>query len=372
MITNPLRGLQALGQSVWLDDLRRDLLVDDKLSRMITDDGVSGVTSNPSIFEQALAGRPGYAAEIDRLLDEHRSPREVYEALTFADVCQAADLLRPVYESSGGRDGFVSIEVSPWLAGQAEATCIEALRIWHAINRANLMIKVPATSAGVSALRRLVAAGVNVNATLLFSVVRYREIATAYLEALEEAAGNGLRLATCASVASFFLSRIDTQVDRQLDAAGSGASAGLRGEAAVACARLAYEAYRELYSGRRWQALAARGARPQRLLWASTSTKDPAYSDIKYVESLIAPDTVSTQPLQTLAAYHDHGQPQVRIGDHLDVARALDKRLRAVGINLSVVAAILEREGLEKFTTSYQHSLRRLEARRERHFADAR
>lgn len=370
MTTNPLCALQSLGQSVWLDDLRRDLLTGGGLTRLIANDGIRGVTSNPSIFEQALSGHPDYTDDIERLLRQHRTPREIYEAVTFADVGRAADLLRPVYDSSDGRDGFVSIEVSPLLAKQTEATCIEALRLWHAINRANLMIKVPATPAGVSALRRLVAAGVNVNATLLFGIARYREIAEAYLDALEEAADNGLRLAACASVASFFLSRIDTQVDRQLDAAGDGAPAGLRGEAAVACARLAYKAYQELFSGPRWQALATQGARPQRLLWASTSTKDPAYSDIKYIEALIAPDTVSTQPLQTLEAYRDHGRPQVRIGDRLGAAHALEQRLRAAGIDLSVVATTLEREGLEKFTASYQQSLHQLEALRDRQFAD--
>jgi len=364
MKANPLRQLQALGQSVWLDYIQRAMLSDGTVARLIDRDGISGMTSNPTIFEQAISGHPDYRAEIERLRDRNLSAHEIYETLTFADVCQAADLLRPTYVASGGRDGFVSIEVSPHLAQDADATCLEAARIWRTINRTNLMIKVPATTAGVVALRRLMAIGINVNATLLFGIPRYREIALAYLDALEEAADNGLQVAPCASVASFFLSRIDTLVDHQLDAQNSDAARALRGEAAVASARLAYEVYRELFSGPRWQALEARGAHPQRLLWASTSTKNPAYSDVKYVEALVAPDTVSTQPPATLDAYRNHGRPQRRIDQDLHQAHSLEQRLHSVGVELATVAATLEHEGLAKFTTSYERSIRLLQASR--------
>lgn len=360
MTGNPLVQLHALGQSVWIDYIRRAALEDGTIARLVEQDALTGMTSNPAIFEQALARGTEYRELIERLRARGANARSIYETLTFADVCEAADLLRPVYDGSDGRDGYVSIEVSPHLADDVEATCTEATRLWQTLNRANVMIKIPATRAGVVALRRLVATGVNVNATLLFSVSRYREIAAAYIDAVADAARHGRPPSACASVASFFLSRIDSHVDRQLDRLGTAGASALRGQAAIACARLAYQAFCEVCTDPRWQELAARGARPQRLLWASTSTKDPTYPDIKYVEPLIAPDTINTMPPETLAAYRDHGRPARRIDDEADAARALPARLAELGIELETVATDLEREGLRKFVEPYDRSLRAL------------
>jgi len=360
---NALRHLNAMGQSVWLDYIERSLLTDGTLARLIVDDGLSGMTSNPSIFEKAINHDRHYRDELPRLAAQGLTPVEIYEALTFEDICCAADLLRTVYERSTGRDGYVSIEISPHLAHDTEATVAEAVRVWDQINRANVMIKVPATIAGIAALRRLVGLGVNVNATLLFSVSRYRAIADAHLAGLEDFVASGLPPSRLASVASFFLSRIDTLVDRQLDALDSREARALRGEAAVSCARRAYQAYEEQIAGPRWQALARAGARTQRLLWASTSTKDPSYSDLKYVESLVAPDTVNTLPPETLSAFRDHGQPAVRIRESLDQAQRVAERLARLGIDLEQVAEQLEREGVRKFIEPYDRVIHKLATR---------
>lgn len=363
---NPLRRLTALGQSVWLDYIERALLFDGTLSRLIRDDGLSGMTSNPAIFEKAIAGDPAYQEEVTRLAADGMTPVEIYESLTFEDVCCAANLLWPVYEQTEGRDGYVSIEVPPQLADDTDATIAEGVRVWDQINRANLMIKVPATPAGVAALRRLIGLGINVNATLLFSIERYREIAAAYMAGAEDYITSGQPPRRLASVASFFLSRIDSLIDPQLERLGTDA-ARLRGQAAIASARLAHAAYRDMMAAPRWQRLAGNGVRPQRLLWASTSTKDPAYSDVKYVEALIAPDTINTLPPETLAAYRDHGHPAIRIEEGLAEARQLGARLAALGIDLAAVAQDLERQGLRKFVEPYDRTLRALAGAPDRH-----
>ena len=353
---NPLRRVATLGQSVWFDYIERSILSDGTLARMIANDAVTGMTSNPAIFEKAISRDPSYRADSARLAAAETPATEIYEILTFEDVCCAIEQLRPVYDRSGGRDGFVSIEISPHLADDFETTVAEAVRVWDEIDRANLMIKVPATRAGVKALRRLLGLGINVNATLLFSVARYQEIVDAWLSGLEDCVRAGRPVERIASVASFFLSRIDTLIDRRLDTLASAEAHTLRGRAAIACARLAYQEFREMLSTPRWQQLAEAGARPQRLLWASTSTKDPAYSDIKYVEALIGPETVNTLPPETLAAYRDHGQPAVRLTEALDEADEIPERLAALGIDLDLVAHQLEMDGIRKFLEPYDRT----------------
>jgi transaldolase len=360
---NPLTRLAALGQSVWLDYIERSMLADGTLARMIADDAVTGMTSNPAIFEKAIGDNPAYRADRERLTDRGLAAAAIYESLTFADVCCAADLLRATYDRSGGRDGYVSIEISPHLAHDIEATVLEAVRVWDTINRANLMIKVPATAAGVAALRRLLALGINVNATLLFSVARYRDIAAAYLAGIEDCVRAGRPVERIASVASFFLSRIDTLVDPRLDTLATAEAHALRGRAAIACARLARQEFRAMLATPRWRRLAGSGARPQRLLWASTSTKDASYSDTKYVEALIGPDTVNTLTPETLAAYRDHGRPAIRIDEALDEAEEIPERLAAIGVDLETVARQLEQDGIDKFIAPYDRAIRELERR---------
>lgn len=367
---NPLRRLRALGQSVWLDDIRRAWLRDGTLARLIAEDGVTGVTSNPAIFRNAISDTRDYDAAIADLARRRFDARAMYEALVIEDIQGAADLLREIYETSDGHDGYVSLEVSPYLAHDTEATVAEAQRLWAAVDRANLMIKVPGTRAGLLAIRRLIAAGINVNVTLLFSVERYREAAHAYIEGLEAYASAGNAAERVASVASFFLSRIDVAIDKRLDAierpVARAAAQKLRGQAAIACARIAYQAYNELIADARWEALRRRGARPQRLLWASTGTKDPAYSDVKYVDALIAPDTVNTMPYETLRAYRDHGEPAGRLTRDVEEASRLPARLAQLGVEWPAVAEQLEREGVQKFIVPYDKSLATIATRASR------
>lgn len=359
--SNPLRVVRQLGQSIWLDYLKRELLLNGALARLIRTDGLAGVTSNPAIFEKAIREGREYDASIRELAERGFSAAAIYDALTIEDVGTAADLFRSVYEETQGRDGYVSLEVSPDLAHDTARTVEEAQRLWARLRRPNVMIKVPATPAGIPAIRRLIASGVNVNVTLLFSVRRYREIADAYMAGLEDR--GDAPLAPLASVASFFLSRIDTLVDQRLDAIGNSTARALRGRAAIASARLAYQLYKELIAGSRWQALARGSANPQRLLWASTSTKDPAYDDIKYVEALIGRDTVNTLPPETLDAYRAHGNPAMRLEDELPRAQSLPAELAALGIDLEQVAQQLEEEGVRKFAEPYDKLLAALNAR---------
>jgi len=354
---NPLNRLEALGQSLWLDYIERKLLTGGEMERLIRDDGISGVTSNPAIFEKAIAQHAEYDAEIAEIARRGLDTQKIYEELTVADVSRAADLLRGVYETSGRRDGYVSLEVSPQLAHGTAATIAEARRLWDRVNRPNLMIKVPATLAGLAAIRILIAAGINVNATLLFGVARYREVAESYITGLEDRMANGGVLDHVASVASFFLSRIDTLVDHSLDQDKRAHVPHLRGKTAIACARLAYQEYKALLRSARWQTLAAHGARSQRLLWASTSTKDPAYDDVMYVEALIGDDTVNTLPPETLAAYRDHGNPVQRLEENLDASRALPGQLAELGLELDQVSDELERQGVQKFVEPYERLL---------------
>lgn len=368
MSKNPLLVLRSQGQSIWLDYIERALLDSGKLAHLIEQDGLAGMTSNPAIFEKAITGHEDYDADIAALTRRTGNVTEIYETLVLNDIGHAADLLMPVYERTKGRDGFVSIEVSPHLAYDTDKTVREAVRLWELLHRANIMIKVPATAPGLPAVSQIIAEGINVNVTLLFGLQRYREVIEAYQSGLERRAAAGKPLDRIASVASFFLSRIDVVVDKQLDAlsgsAGDKTAASLRGQAAIAYARLAYQIYKEWLKTDRWHRLMDRGARPQRLLWASTGTKDPAYSDVKYVEALIGPDTVNTLPPETLDAFRDHGDPAPRLEQDLTQAAGLPDRLAQKKIDLEAVAQQLENEGVKKFIDPFDKLLASLEQRR--------
>ncbi len=371
MPQNPLKKATELGQSIWLDFLRRHLVESGELQQLINEDGLRGITSNPSIFEKAIGGSDDYDETIRALAREDKSVHDIYEALTIGDVQAAADRFQPVYESTDGRDGYVSLEVSPHLARKTKETIDEARRLWQALDRPNVFIKVPATREGLPAIRQLISEGINVNVTLLFGLPRYREVANAYLSGLEDRVQRGEPIARVASVASFFLSRIDVLVDLMLEEkmhAGKDAwaKAGkLHGQTAVACARVAYRIYKEIYARDRFRDLAKKGGRTQRLLWASTSTKNPNYSDVKYVDALIGPDTVNTVPLETLNAFRDHGHAARRLEQHVDQAQSMLDDLPELGIHLDQVTEQLVNEGIEKFNKPFDKLMETLKSQRE-------
>jgi transaldolase len=351
-LQNPLLELRRLGESAWLDDISRGMLEDGSLARLIHDDGIAGLTSNPAIFAHSMMHDPKYARPIAELLPTVSSAMALYEELALDDLRAAAALLRPLYDATAAGDGYVSMEVSPHLAYDGPGSLREAQRLWQRLQLPNAFIKIPGTEAGLPVIRDLIAAGINVNVTLLFSPERYRQVAQAYMEGLSERTAAGQPLDRIASVASFFLSRIDTAVDALLDKlAGRGqpAARALRGKAAIASACRAYAIFEETIATPQWQALAARGARPQRLLWASTSTKDPSYSPIKYVEELVVPGTVNTMPLETLNTYRRLGRPELRLERH--IAEGCDAReaLERLDVDLESVSQQLEREGVAKF-----------------------
>jgi transaldolase len=375
MARHPLIALKEAGQSPWLDYLSRDLITSGKLQRMIDEDGLCGVTSNPSIFQQALARSAAYDRPLEDLLNKGlRDSRQLFFALALDDIAAAADILLPVYRAAGGGDGFVSLEVSPDLAYDTEATIEEALRLFRSLARDNVMIKVPATIPGLAAIETLTAAGVNVNVTLLFSVARYRQVIEAYLKGLERRLAAGGPVNKIASVASFFVSRVDVMIDPLLECKGETTGSApdkerlrdLRGRAAVANARLAYQVFAESFAGNRFHALRQQGARVQRLLWGSTGTKNPAYSDIKYVQELIGADTVNTMPEETMTAFADHGKVRESIGDDLPRARALFEELAGHGIDIQVVTDRLEKEGVDKFADSFSELLQGINEKRDR------
>lgn len=366
MDRNPLSEIQKFGQSIWLDFLRRGMLISGELQKLIKEDGLRGITSNPAIFEKVIDGSTDYQAAIKSLALEGKNTDEIYQTLTVEDVRQAADLLRGVYSDSDGGDGYVSLEVSPHLARDTKGTIEEGRKLWQALDRPNVLIKVPATLEGLPAITQLISEGINVNVTLLFRLERYRAVANAYLEGLEKRLKAGKSLSGIASVASFFLSRIDVMVDPTLQkiteqGGESGVTAaGLTGEVAVASAKIAYGMYKEVFKSERFKKLADRGARPQRLLWASTSTKNPQYSDIKYVEALIGSDTVNTVPLETLNAYRDHGEPEGRLEADLEMYRDVPEKLKKLGIDLDQVTQKLEEEGIEKFNRPFDNLMKSL------------
>jgi transaldolase / glucose-6-phosphate isomerase len=353
---NPLKQLEACGQSLWLDYLKRSLIEKGELRLLIERDGLKGITSNPSIFEKAI----GESGEYEEALKQFQaqadhSISEIYEHLAIADIRAAADMLRPIYDETRGRDGYISLECSPYLANDTKATIGEALRLWAAVQRPNLMVKVPATPAGIPAIRQLTGHGLNINITLLFSVPVYEQVVDAYISGLEDLKRAGGDISKVRSVASIFVSRIDVAIDKRLDKLGDKRVADrLRGKAAIANAKLAYVRYKALFSGRRWRSLAAAGAKTQRLLWASTSTKSPAYKDTMYVEALIGRDTVDTIPPATMDAFRDHGKvtPDA-VEQDIESARAIIAELESHGISLQQVTEELIREGVQQFADSF-------------------
>jgi transaldolase len=354
---NPLVRLGELGQSVWYDYITRDLIVSGELARLIAGDGLRGMTSNPTIFEKAVAGSRLYDDDIRHLADEGTPAGAIFEALAIADVQAACDAFAPLYHQSRGRDGLVSLEVSPTLAHDAKATAQEASRLWATLRRPNAMIKIPGTRAGLPAITRCISEGINVNVTLLFAIERYAEVIEAFLLGLERRQERRLPLGSIASVASFFVSRVDGKVDPLLDRTSGESLSPLRGKAAIANACMAYRLFQETLEQPRWKRLKEAGAQPQRPLWASTSTKDPHYPDTYYVEALVGAETVNTLPPETLAAYRDHGRPALRIRDNVAAAPSQLEALAAAGIDLAQITGELEAEGIDKFTASYRSVL---------------
>ncbi|MBV8358980.1 MAG: transaldolase [Deltaproteobacteria bacterium] len=367
-LNNPLRQLENFGQSIWLDYIRRQLLFSPEFRRLIDEDGLKGMTSNPTIFDKAIADSSDYDDQLAELVRAQKSIDEIYEALTTDDIKRAADALRPLYDATDGRNGFVSYEVSPRLANDTGGTIDAAHRYFELIGRPNLMVKVPATPAGLPAIEQLISEGRNINITLMFSVKHYEAVAEAYLRGLEKRAQAGLPLARVASVASVFVSRVETLTDKRLEEKLKGrpdeAVAALRGTAAVANAKLIYQRFREIFGSDRFKQLQAKGARVQRPLWASTGTKDPAYSDIKYVQELIGPDTVNTMPPATMDAFRDHGVPRATLEQGLTEAAEAVRRLNEAGIDLIEIGEELQREGVELFAKSFADLLATIESRR--------
>jgi len=358
---NRVKALQEFGQSVWLDYLRRGLFTSGEFQRLIDEDGLRGVTSNPSIFEKAIAGGTEYVAAIQELEHQRMEPMALYEALATSDIRAAADLLHPVYDATARADGYASLEVSPYLAHDTSATIEEARRLWKVVDRDNLMIKVPATLEGLPAIRQLTSEGINVNITLLFGIDRYDAVAQAYLEGLSELVHRGGDPGHVSSVASFFVSRIDTMVDGMIterlatvtDPDARAALTSLLGEVGIANARLAYQHYLAVYRSTAWQALAAKGARPQRLLWASTSTKNPRYRDVRYVEELIGRDTINTMTPATIEAFRDHGRLRGALEADVESARHVLETLDRTGIALEEVTGRLLEDGIMLFSKAF-------------------
>jgi transaldolase len=363
-----LSELHQFGQSVWFDYIRRSLIASGELQKLV-DQGVQGVTSNPAIFEKAIAGSEDYDEDIQALIAAGRSVAEIYEALAIRDIQLAADVLGPVYRATDGRDGYVSLEVSPFLARDAGRTAAEARRLFEAVGRPNLMIKIPATPEGLPAVTTAIAAGVNVNVTLIFGLENYKAVAEAFLAGLERLAAGapsvkgGHAVGRVASVASFFVSRVDTAVDRELSEKGG---RDLLGKIAIANCKLAYAEYRRIFSSPRWRGLAAAGARPQRVLWASTSTKNPAYPATLYVDELIGPDTVNTLPPETLKAFVEGGRAAETLTQGLSQAQSHLGRLAGLGIDLAAVTERLQEEGVAAFAKPFQALLDSIEAKRRR------
>ena len=353
-MTDALARLSELGVSVWLDDLSRELLAGGELERLVRDKHVVGVTTNPTIFASALAKGDRYEDQVTQLATRQADVDTTIFEITTDDVRQACDVFMPVYESTGHIDGRVSIEVDPRLAHDTQATVEEAKKLWATVDRPNAFIKIPATEAGLPAITQVLGEGINVNVTLIFSLDRYRGVMNAFLAGLEQAKAKGIDVSTITSVASFFVSRVDTEVDKRLDALGTDEAKELRGKAGIANARLAYQAYEEVLAGERWKSLAAAGARVQRPLWASTGVKDPAYPDTMYVTELVAPDTVNTMPSKTLDAVADHGEitGETIRGRYDEATQVLD-RLERLGIGYNDVTDLLEREGVDKFEKSW-------------------
>jgi transaldolase len=362
MADSRLHQLSKLGQSVWIDFLSRHLLRSGELARMTEEDAVVGVTSNPTIFQKAIAEGDAYDEQFREVLAEEDDAKEVFLRLAVQDVQDACDLLRPVWDGGRGQDGYVSIEVDPNLASDTQATTDEAQRLHELVDRPNCFVKIPATKAGLPSIEEMIARGRNINVTLIFSLQRYAEVVEAYLRGLERLVDSGGDPTRVASVASFFVSRVDAEADRRLEEVG--APDELKGKLAVANAKLAYQRYKELFSGGRWDTLSAKGARSQRCLWASTSTKNPDYRDVLYVEELIGPETVNTMPEETIRAFQDHGKVAPTLERDLDEAQRVFDRIAEAGVDYDDVVATLEREGVEKFADSFRELLDGVKAKR--------
>jgi len=356
-----LHQLSALGQSVWIDSLSREWLQTGELERMMREDAIVGVTSNPTIFQRAMAEGDWYDEQLREVLENESDPKEIFLQLAVRDIQEACDLFRPVWDEGQGQDGYVSLEVDPTLAHESGATVEEAQRLHEWVDRPNLHVKIPATKSGLPAIEEMIARGRNINVTLIFSLQRHAEVAESYVKGLERLVKSGGDPSNVASVASFFVSRVDTEADRRLVEAGH---PELKGKLAIANAKLAYQRYKEIFSGSRWEGLAAKGATKQRCLWASTSTKDPEYRDVMYVEELIGPETVNTMPKETIEAFQDHGEVALTLEQGIDEARALFRKLAEIGVSYDDISETLEREGVEKFADSFRELLGGIEEKR--------
>ncbi|MDQ2718304.1 MAG: transaldolase [Bacteroidota bacterium] len=363
---NKVKEIHDFGQSIWLDSFDRKLMDSGKLQQLIDEDGLRGITSNPSIFEKAVSSSGDYDEDIRKLSDQGQNSEEIFFGFAIKDIQRATDILKPVYDKSKGTDGFVSLEVSPHLANNTDGTIKQAMQLWKSVDRKNVMIKIPGTKEGLPAIRKCIGEGMNINVTLLFGLDRYREVTEAYISGLEDRLKNNQTIDHIASVASFFLSRIDVMIDpilkeKKLDK--------LVGEIAIASAKKAYEIYKEVFFSDRFRKLENKGAKKQKVLWASTSSKDPAFSDVKYVEALIGPDTVNTLPMETIDAFRDHG----KVADHLEnnLVKASDElqQLKNNGINIDDITQKLETEGVEKFNKAYDALLKAIDSKKKKAMA---
>jgi transaldolase / glucose-6-phosphate isomerase len=376
--TTTLQGLLKEGQSPWIDNITRDMLQKGVLQDLV-DKGIVGLTSNPTIFQKAIAGSSAYDDALRSLARQDKSVDEIFDALVLDDIANAADVLRPVYDRMDGGDGFVSIEVGPTLANDTEGTYKEAQRLFNHLKRPNVLVKIPGTAEGIPAFQRAIADGININVTLLFSLDSYRKVAEAYIAGLEGALKAGKPIDRIASVASFFVSRVDSAVDKQLDEligktndeTRKNELRALQGKAAIANAKMAYQAFKEIFSGDRWDALAAKGAKVQRCLWASTSTKNPAYRDVMYIEELIGPDTVDTMPDSTIKAFLDHGKVARTIDRDVDTAREELQAIEDAGISMDEVTHKLQVDGVKSFTESFNDMIKTINEKREQMLATA-
>ncbi|HEX2153576.1 MAG TPA: transaldolase [Acidimicrobiia bacterium] len=367
MTLSNLHLLRTAGVSPWSDQISRRMLDTGELSRRIEEDAITGVTSNPSIFAKAIVGTEDYDAQVGELAGRNASTNEIVTAVMTSDLQRACDALRPVFDSTDGRDGFVSVEVTPTLAHDTDATVAEARQWVKHIDRPNLFVKVPATEAGLPAIRQLIGEGISINITLIFSLQRYRKVMEAYLYGIQNYIDEGGDPSHVASVASFFVSRMDTEVDRRLEEIGSDEALALRGKTAIANAQLAYREFLDTFNGLQWQRLVEQGARIQKPLWASTSTKNPGYPDTMYVEQLVAPHTVNTMPLETIDAYQDHGSEPVAFGpEEMAAAQSVIQRMDDVGVDYDDVMQVLEDEGVEKFTASWNELIDDVEMERQK------
>ena len=358
-----IKSIHDFGQSIWLDFFNRDIMESGELKKLINDDGISGVTSNTSIFENAINRRADYDADIAVLSTKKFTSEEVFNRLAVKDIQRAAGFFEPTYEATEGEDGFVSLDVSPLLARDTNGTIKQARELWNAVNRKNVMIKIPATAEGLPAIRKCISEGININITLLFGLSRYKEVTEAYISGLEERVKVNQSLGKITSVASFFLSPIDVLMDPLLDQTRL---YNLKGEVAIASAKKAYEMYKNIFGSERFKALEAKGAKRQHLLWASTSSKDPSYSDVKYVEALIGNETINTIPLKTIEAFNDHGEVAACLENDLDNATSILAQLNNRGIDINIITQKLEDEGIEKFNMAYAKLLKAIEMQKEK------